>query len=80
MILRVPGGALLLRVAWIERRDSGQNKPETPFCPKMVLVKLSHFQSVEVWARKLSSRCVPWIVWGGQWECSDDWSKDSNPS
>ena len=48
MILRVPGGAELLRVAWIERDDSGQYKLKTLFCPKIVLVKLSHFQSVEV--------------------------------
>jgi len=44
----VPGDALPLRVAWIERHDSRQNKPKIPFCPKMVLVKLSHFQAVKV--------------------------------
>jgi hypothetical protein len=32
----------------VGRHDSGQNKLKTPFCPRMVLLKLSHFQRLEV--------------------------------
>jgi hypothetical protein len=45
MILRVPGDALLLRVAWIEARFPDG----TYFCrPKMVLVELSHIEDVQI--------------------------------
>jgi len=42
MILRVPVNALLLRVAWIERRDLRANLLPNPSRPQMILLRLSH--------------------------------------
>jgi len=56
----VPGDALLLRVARIERRDFGTKRAEdSVLLANGFRQKLSHFEDVEVWSKTLNSSTRP---------------------
>jgi hypothetical protein len=80
MILRVPGNALLLRVAWIERHDFRTKRTEGSVSFENGSAETFSFRRCRNLSKKAQVEIVPSIRCGENEDESANSSKDSSPS